>query len=70
MSEIQNYDEIVSYIQGAKVALLNYLRSDLTPVTRAMGSFAPYNADLFFSTGKESAKVAEIGETQTGVILY
>jgi len=60
MSEIQNHDEIVSYIQGTKVALLTYLRSDLTPVTRAIGSFAADDTDLFFSTGKETAKVAEI----------
>lgn len=60
MSEVQNHDEIVSYIQGTKVALLTYLRSDLTPVTRAIGSFAADDSDLFFSTGKETAKVSEI----------
>jgi pyridoxamine 5'-phosphate oxidase len=62
MSDIQNHDEIISYIKGTKVALLTYLRSDLTPVTRAIGSFAPDDTDLFFSTGKETAKVSEIGK--------
>lgn len=62
MSEFQNHDEIFSYIQGTKVALLTYLRSDLTPVTRAIGSFAPDDTNLFFSTGKDTAKVSEINK--------
>lgn len=69
MSEIQNHDEIISYIQGTKVALLTYLRGDLTPVTRAIGSFAADDTDLFFSTGKDTAKVSEI-EKQKRVSFY
>lgn len=60
MSHTENYSEIQSYIQESKFALLTYVRSDLTPVTRAMGSFAPNGENLYFSTGRESAKVQEI----------
>ena len=60
MSETENYSEIWNYILDAKYALLTYVRSDLTPVSRAMGSFAPDGANLYFSTGKDTAKVPEI----------
>ena len=60
MSHPENYSEILNYIQESKFALLTYVRSDLTPVSRAMGSFAPDGENLYFSTGKESAKVREI----------
>lgn len=59
-SENENYSEILHYIRESKFALLTYLRSDLTPVSRAMGSFAPDGEHLFFSTGRDSAKVREI----------
>lgn len=60
MGADQNYNEIANYIQGSKYSLLTYLRSDLAPISRAMGSFAPDGVDLYFSTGKESAKVQEL----------
>jgi len=60
MSEEANYSEVLTYIQESKFAVLNYVRSDLTPVSRAMGSFAPDGANLYFSTGKDTAKVPEI----------
>ena len=60
MSEAANYGEILNYILESRFALLTYVRGDLTPVSRAMGSFAPHGADLYFSTARESAKVGEI----------
>ena len=57
-SEIQG--EILKYILDAKYALLTYVRSDLSPISRTMGSFAPDGENLYFSTGKESSKVREI----------
>ncbi len=60
MSQRESKYEISKYILDSKYALLTYVRSDLTPVSRAMGSFAPDGDNLFFSTSKESAKVPEI----------
>ncbi|TLU54211.1 MAG: pyridoxamine 5'-phosphate oxidase family protein [Chlorobium sp.] len=60
MSQIGSKTEIQKYILASRYAVLNYVRRDLTPVSRAIGSFAPDGDDLFFSTGKESSKVAEI----------
>lgn len=60
MSETENLTEILKYIQESSYAILNYVRSDLTPVSRAMGSFSPDGDDLFFSTSKDSSKVLEI----------
>ena len=60
MSQTENLPEIRTYILDSKYALLTYVRRDLTPVSRAIGSFAPDGDDLYFSTGKESSKVQEI----------
>lgn len=60
MSQTNNKSEIQKYILDSKYALLNYVRSDLTPVSRAIGSFAPDGDDLFFSTRQETSKVKEI----------
>ncbi len=64
MSQTDNKTEIQQYIRDSKYALLNYVRHDLTPISRAIGSFAPDGDDLFFSTGKESAKVQEINKNK------
>lgn len=64
MSNTENQSEILQYILDTKHALLTYVRSDLTPVSRAIGSFAPDGEDLFFSTSKESAKVQEIKQNR------
>ncbi|MEI8102545.1 MAG: pyridoxamine 5'-phosphate oxidase family protein [Chlorobium sp.] len=60
MSQTANKNEIQSYIVDSKYALLTYVRSDLSPISRTIGSYAPDGENLFFSTGKESAKVDEI----------
>lgn len=60
MSDAAVQAEILQYILESKHAVLTYVRRDLAPVNRAMGSFAPLGNDLFFSTGKDTAKVAEI----------
>ena len=64
MSQTENKTEIQKYILASRYALLNYVRQNLTPVSRAIGSFAPDGDDLFFSTGKESAKVEEINRNK------
>jgi nitroimidazol reductase NimA-like FMN-containing flavoprotein (pyridoxamine 5'-phosphate oxidase superfamily) len=56
----QKHEEISDYIEKSKFAILTYVREDLAPVSRTMGSFAPDGLDLFFSTRKDAAKVAEI----------
>jgi nitroimidazol reductase NimA-like FMN-containing flavoprotein (pyridoxamine 5'-phosphate oxidase superfamily) len=58
----QEYGEILEYITASKFGLLTYVRSDRTPISRAMGSFAPEGINLYFSTARDSAKVAEIQE--------
>lgn len=60
MSREEHLAEILQYIVDSRYALLTYVRSDLTPISRTMGSFAPDGVDLFFSTGKATAKVPEI----------
>jgi nitroimidazol reductase NimA-like FMN-containing flavoprotein (pyridoxamine 5'-phosphate oxidase superfamily) len=56
----QNYTEILEYITASKFGLLTYVRSDRTPISRAMGSFAPDGINLYFSTARDSGKVSEI----------
>lgn len=60
MSQSEIQTEILKYLLDSKYALLTYVRSDLSPISRTIGSFAPDEENLFFSTGKESAKVEEI----------
>ncbi len=60
MSQTASKSEIQTYIADSKYALLTYVRGDLSPISRTIGSYAPDGEDLFFSTGKESAKVEEI----------
>ncbi len=60
MSQTANKNEIQNYIVDSKYALLTYVRSDLSPISRTIGSYATDGENLFFSTGKESAKVDEI----------
>jgi nitroimidazol reductase NimA-like FMN-containing flavoprotein (pyridoxamine 5'-phosphate oxidase superfamily) len=62
MSQSDDKTEILKYILETKYALLNYVRSDQSPISRTIGSFAPDGEDLYFSTGKESSKVREIAK--------
>ncbi|NTW68844.1 MAG: hypothetical protein HGB23_03220 [Chlorobiaceae bacterium] len=64
MSNEENKKEILQYILDSKFALLNYVRQDLTPLSRAIGSFAPDGDDLYFSSSKESAKIGEIANNK------
>jgi len=64
MSNEENKNEILQYILDSKFALLNYVRQDLTPLSRAIGSFAPDGDDLYFSSSKESAKIGAIAKHQ------
>jgi len=64
MSTAENYTEIQEYVQKSKFGLLTYVREDLTPISRTMGSFAYDGTALYFSSGKETAKVAEIARNK------
>jgi pyridoxamine 5'-phosphate oxidase len=61
MGNIDSLETIEQYILGSRYAVLNYVREDLSPIARTIGSFALDGDDLFFSTRKDSAKVSEIG---------
>jgi nitroimidazol reductase NimA-like FMN-containing flavoprotein (pyridoxamine 5'-phosphate oxidase superfamily) len=61
MSDVEKIAEIRPYILDSRYAVLNYVREDLSPIARTIGSFALDGDDLFFSTGKDAAKVREIG---------
>lgn len=54
--------QIREYIQTTKWATLAYVRDDGAPMLRVMGSFAlaPTSFDLYFSSDKNAAKVAQI----------
>lgn len=56
----QLQSEVLDYIATSPFAVLNYVRNDQAPVSRAMGSFASSGVDLFFSSGRDAAKVKEI----------
>jgi len=56
----QGNEDILEYIAATRFGVLNYVRSDLAPVSRVMGSFAGSGFDIFFSTGRQNAKVGEI----------
>jgi pyridoxamine 5'-phosphate oxidase len=64
MSQRENQTEIQNYILESKYALLTYVRGDLTPISRTIGSFASDGVTLFFSTSKESQKVKEIEQNK------
>ncbi len=62
MSQEQWKEEVVNYIDQSRFAVLAYVRNDGAPVLRSMGSFVPYEQDIYFSTRKEAAKVKDIVE--------
>ncbi|PAW86765.1 MAG: hypothetical protein B9S26_15195 [Opitutia bacterium Tous-C4FEB] len=59
-TELQS--QIREYIATTKWATLAYVRDDGAPMLRVMGSFAlaPTSFDLYFSSDKAAAKVAQI----------
>ncbi len=62
MSDNASLAEVRQYISDSKFAVLNYVRDDLAPIARSIGSFFLDGDDLFFSTGKDAAKVSEIAK--------
>lgn len=60
MSCEQLKSEVLDYITKSEFAVLNYVREDKAPVSRAMGSFVPSGLDLYFSSRRDAAKVKEI----------
>jgi nitroimidazol reductase NimA-like FMN-containing flavoprotein (pyridoxamine 5'-phosphate oxidase superfamily) len=60
MSDHTNLDEVRQYIRQSIFGVLSYVREDLAPIARSIGSFAIDGDDLFFSTAKNAAKVREI----------
>jgi general stress protein 26 len=70
MSQEAWKEEVVSYIDATRFAVLAYVRHDGTPLQRSMGSFAPKGLDLYFSTRKEAAKVQSISEQKRISFLF
>lgn len=52
--------EIDKYLDTVRFGLLAYVRSDGTPVSRRLGSFAKDGTRILFSTRVDAAKVREI----------
>jgi pyridoxamine 5'-phosphate oxidase len=60
MSSAELQKEALAYISKTRFGLLTYVRSDKSPVTRAMGSFALDGINIVFSTQTKAAKVPVI----------
>lgn len=60
MSNEQWQKEVTEYIKETKYAILSYVREDGVPVLRSMGGFVLSGLDIYFSSGKATAKVNEI----------
>jgi general stress protein 26 len=52
--------EVIDYISKTRFAILATVKSDKLPELRTIGSFAPDGFDVYFSTGKDTAKVKQI----------
>ena len=70
MSQEAWKEEVVSYIDKTRFAVLAYVRNDGTPLQRSIGSFAPSGLDLYFSTRKEAAKVQAMSEQKRISFLF
>jgi pyridoxamine 5'-phosphate oxidase len=70
MSNTETLSEIHGYIRGNRYAALIYMREDLSPIARAIGSFVYDGGNLYFSTGRESAKIKEIARHPRVSILF
>jgi pyridoxamine 5'-phosphate oxidase len=53
-------ENIAPYVQGIPFGVLAYVRANGTPVQRSLGSFALEDADVYFSTREEAAKVKDL----------
>ena len=62
MSTEQLKNDVATYVDKTRFAVLAYVRSDGAPLLRSMGSFDPDGVNLYFSTRKEAAKVKEIND--------
>ncbi|MBJ6724345.1 pyridoxamine 5'-phosphate oxidase family protein [Geomesophilobacter sediminis] len=64
MGREQWNNEVTTYVDKTRFAVLAYVREDGTPQLRSMGSFVPDGLKLYFSTRKDAAKVGEIGKQE------
>ncbi|MFZ2948505.1 MAG: pyridoxamine 5'-phosphate oxidase family protein [Desulfuromonadaceae bacterium] len=55
-------NDVFSYIDKTRFAVLAYVRHDGTPLLRSIGSFVPNGLSLYFTTRKDAAKVKEISD--------
>lgn len=60
MSDEKLEGEVIDYIAKTRLAILATVRGDQAPVVRTIGSFAQDGLNIYFSTGKETAKVKQI----------
>jgi len=57
----QNWKESIEpYTQGIPFGVLAYVRANGTPIQRSFGSYVVKDADVYFSTREEAAKVKEL----------
>lgn len=62
--------KVKEYIKSTKYATLGYVSKEGTPSLRAMGSFTNDELDLYFSSGKNAAKVSNIEVNPTISFLF
>jgi len=55
-------DDVATYVDKTRFAVLAYVRNDGAPLMRSIGSFVPDGVNLYFSTRKAAAKVKEISD--------
>lgn len=70
MSQEQWKQDVVTYVDKTRFAVLAYVRNDAAPLLRSMGSFVPSGLDLYFSTRKDAAKVKEIADNSRISFLF
>jgi general stress protein 26 len=69
MGDTQLQKDVVDYISKAKLAILATVKDGAVPALRTIGSFANDGLDVYFSTGRETAKVKQI-EKNWNVAVY
>lgn len=66
----QSLDKVKEYIRKTKWAVLSTVTQDNIPALRTMGSFVNDGLHIYFSTGKDSAKVAQIESNPFVTLLF
>lgn len=70
MSDQELEKEIVDYITTAGWAVIATVKDNRIPVLRTIGGFANEGLNVYFSTGKATAKVEQIEKNSTVAVLF